>query len=258
MQRQLVIIDSKDRSTGFASNFTYYLTGYSPTTVFKYRVNKVTIPFSWYTIIPQTFQVQYNGTYYTITIPGGQYNAQQLATQITNSFSAVIGGGTLVCTFTNDGTNNFVITSETSLTFVLHFELNNLPSGQNYKSVGVAMGYVLPTNLMSSATPVTVATSIYAINLSGPPNIYVKSSSLQIQYSSFFNLNASTVIQTVPVGTDTGNYIVWANTYPVGDFEQDPVKTVTNWDFQLVDEYNNLIDLRGLDWTIEIELWYRV
>jgi hypothetical protein len=232
------------------------MSGFGPSTVHHYRVNKITIPFSWYTIIPQSFEISYNGTPYIIPIFGGQYTAPQLATQITSSFNSVIGGGLVTCVFTNDGTNRFIISCNPLDSFVLHFEVNNLPVGQNYKSVGVAIGFVQPTNLTLSSTPVFSEQNTFAVNVTGPPNIYVKSSSLQIFYSSFFDRNPSTVIQTVPVGSNAGDYIVWQNTYPVGDFTQGPVKSVTNWDFQLVDEYNNYVDLRGIDWTIELEVYY--
>ena len=219
MQRQLIIIDSKDRSTGTSSAFTYYMAAYGPTSVFRYRVNKVTIPFSWYTVPPQTFRINYNAVNYTVSIAGGQYNANQLATVVQNALNTALGAGQMTFTFQNDGTNTFTFaTVNPANSFTLHFEVNNL-LGQNYKSVGVAAGFVLPSNLISSG-PVNTLTSPYAVNLAGPPNIYVKSSSLQFYYSSFFNQNTSTVVQSIPVNVNPGDYIIWQNSYPVGDFSQ--------------------------------------
>lgn len=261
MQQQLIIIDSKDRSSQSisSSNFQYVMQSYGPYGVFGYRVNKVTIPFSWYTIVDQTFVITFDSVDYTIPVFEGQYNASQLANAIQSALDAVVGSGKLTFIFQTNGTNKYLIQSVNSGdTFILRFDENNLPANMQYKSVGIATGYATPKTLASpSLTPVNVLASPFAVNLSGPPNIYVKSPSLQIYTSSFFNQNADVVIQTIPVNVNPGEVIVWENTYPVGNFQQDPYRSNTIWQFSIVDEYNNVVNLNGLDWSIEIEVFYK-
>lgn len=254
---QLIIIDSKDRAAGTSSNFTYNMGSYGPTQVYGYRVNKITIPFSWSTIPAQTFDILYNSVQYVVSIGGGQYNVFQLQAAVQLALNAAVGAGALLIAFNNDGTNSFTISTVNPLnTLVLQFNINNL-AAQSYKSVGVAMGFATAENV-NTATP-TVAnsfTSFYAINLTGPPNIYVKSSSLQVYTSSFFNKNPDCVVQSVPVNSPAASYIIWQNSVET-NFYQDPISSKTSWDMRLCDEYNNDVLLNGLDWTIEIQVYYK-
>jgi hypothetical protein len=69
-------------------------------------------------------------------------------------------------------------------------------------------------------------------------------------------MNADNVIQSIPVNVQAGNYIIWQNSVQT-DFAQAPSKSASSWDMKIVDEYNNLVDLQGLDWTIEIQIYYK-
>jgi hypothetical protein len=93
------------------------------------------------------------------------------------------------------------------------------------------------------------------VNLTSGPNIYIESQALQLYISSFMNQTYSSVVQAIPVNVNPGEFISWQNTYPV-NFTQDGKKSYNNFDFKLIDEYGTVIDLRGLDWSLVIEMFY--
>lgn len=264
MQQQLIIINSKDRASGNSGNFTYNMGYYGPSSAVFYRINKITIPFSWNTTIAQTFGITYNlaihsPSYYNISVPAGQYTPQTLVAALNTATAAAIGGGLALWSYTNNVFN--VSVTNVGNVMSLQWATNNLPPGQSYQSVGVQMGFV-QENLNNFVNPIpethsgTSFSSTFYPDLSGGGNIYVKSQSLQIYISSFFNQNVDDVIQSVPVQVNPSNWIIWQNAVPT-DFSLNPIRSLANFDFCLVDEWNNFLNLNGLDWTIELQIFYK-
>lgn len=251
---QLLIVNSKDRAVGTPTNFQYCFSATQPQDVKGFRVNKVTVPFSWYTVIGQTFQISYNGTPHTATIAGGQYTVNQLVTVLQDATDAAVGAGLLVWSYESGiDVFNLAIVSGVN-TFSLNFGVSDIPSTLLYKSIGLVVGFVTAQNVSTSIGPLASYTSPYAPNLTGMPNIYVKSQTLQTYENPFFNKLLSTVICVVPVNVNVSNYIVFEN--PLSTvFANDTNKSLGMIDFQLVDEYDTPVDLRGLDWTVEIECY---
>jgi hypothetical protein len=254
IKSQLVIIDSKDRvnpTSSTSSSFQYNLMYYGPTNIDSIRINKITIPFSWNPILAQTFVITIGGTPATITVPAGQWTEQQLASliqaQITADFPS--SGATLIFT---PGQNVFTFTSPSAA-----YELNFTNTQNLYQNIGYMMGFfgLQSSPIIISGTAGATSSVIYP-NLSGGPNIYVKSQKLQLYNTSFFNLIPDNVIQSIPVNAPVGNYIIWQNSVETR-FEMNNSQFQANYDFMLVDEYDNYVNLQGLDWTIEIQFFYK-
>ena len=67
----LLVINSKDRASGVAENFTYNFQFAGLSKVRNFRINKISIPFSWFPVVAQTFRVSWNGTAFTIPVTAG-------------------------------------------------------------------------------------------------------------------------------------------------------------------------------------------
>jgi len=255
LKSQLLIINSKDRTSGTVSNFNYSMKYYGTELVQGYRVNKITIPFSWYTVVNQSFTLTRNAVDHIIYVDPGQWSAIQLAANIQARLETDVGVGLVKFSWAS-GSNTFTFESLDVNVLTLKFDEAHISAptpSNNYLNFGVLTGFVLPSDISVHPTGLDI-TGQYAVNLAGTPNVYVKSQSLQLYGTSYFQRVSDNVIQSVPVDVNVGNYIVWQNSVAT-IFKNDDTRMLGNYDLQLVDEWNNLVDLRGLDWVIEIQIY---
>jgi hypothetical protein len=250
----LIIVDSKDRANPAGtttSNFTYNMEYYGPNSVKGMRVNKITIPFSWNPVLAQTFVLTIGGTPANIVIPAGQWTNQQMASLIQAQITADFPSS--LATFTwSPGSNLFTFTSPSN-----PYELNFTGATLHlYQNIGYMMGFfgLQSSPIIISASPGSSSSVIYP-NLSGGPNVYVQSQKLQLYDSCFFQTVRGSVIQSVPVNVNVGNYIVWQNSIETV-FPLVNSQPYSNFDFKLIDDYGNEVLLNGLDWVIELQFFY--
>lgn len=264
MLSQLLIINSKDRVSGPAENFIYNMEYYSPVEVQEMRINKISIPYSIYTTPAQTLTIAWavgivSPTTYTLNVPAGIYTPATLVIELQALSDAAIGVGKIIWSYTN---NLFTVqTADVFHNILVSWNINGLGPSYQYLSLGVQMGFVLegttyvPPPFSTGANDIFTAS--YFANLAGTPNFYVTSTYLQLFQSSYFNRVPGNVVQSVPIQVNPFNMIVWQNSVPT-NFKTNSTVNFNNIDFQLIDEYGNIINLNGLNWSIEIQIFYNI
>ncbi len=244
MSSQLLIIDGKDRVYGSSENFIYNLQNYATPKIQKFRINKITIPYSFYGIRSQEFSINVNNApAQYIQFVGGNYTANELAIYLQGLINAV-SAQPIVITY-NQATNKFKF--DMTPPHVIDLTFPFLPLNYN---LGVSLG-LMTTN--TNTGNFTSLTSPKQANLSATSNLYLSSSALRVYNTSYFNQKAFSIIQTIPVNTAPFNYIIYQNSIEVvfkgGGFQ------ASSLDFQIYDDDGNIIDLNGEDIIIEIELF---
>lgn len=245
-------INSKDRSNinDPSTNFLYNLFPLGINNCKSFFVKSVSIPLTNYvTVYPsatggaQTFELVNFLNTYTISIPTGNYTAQQLATTIQTELNTVATPTTFAVNY-NTNTNIYTITS--TLTGSFNFAVNN--ALYPYQSLGSTIGY-----RDNSHTPINISGNAVAApfeaSLSGPLNYYVKSSALTTSTNSFFQTNKNSVISCIPNNATPFGVISYLNPAPY--FEPLYSTRINQLDLSLVDEYGNNVILND-DWTIAI------
>ncbi len=242
--RQLLIIDGKDRSYGISSSFNYNLENYATPKIEKFRINKITIPYSFYGIRSQEFSINVNNApAQYIQFVGGNYSANELAIYLQGLINAV-SAQPIVITY-NQATNKFSFNMTPPHVIDLTFPF--LPLNYN---LGFSLGLVQTNTNTGNFTSLTAARQA---NLSATSNLYLSSSTMRSYNTSYFNKKAASIIQTIPVNVSPFNYIIFQNSIEVvfkgGGFQ------ASNIDFQIYDDDGNLIELNNEDIIIEIELF---
>lgn len=249
MLKTLLIINSEQRDTGTGSNFNYSLDYYALTNVQSFRINKIICPYSWYNIRTQEFTVSQGGPPITIIFPGGSYTANSLITTLQNLINPVLVGAILTITYSNI-TNKFTFDiSVGSLTF--NFLFDNIGKTFNY-NLAYQIGFSQYSEQLNPPTFFNTYTALYSADLSATYNLYISCPNLNFYIASIYNRIKSNVIQSVPVIVNSYNFIVWENQLETV-FELDNT-TINTLSFQLLDDFNNVIDLEGLNIILEIEL----
>ena len=244
----LLLINGSKRSSGNESNFIYTPETLGINNVTAFRINKISIPYSFYNISLQTFTFTYNSVSYNITVPAGNYSAYQLGQYLQNVINAAIGPSSINIVF-NQVQNTFTLATTPSTAFNFDFT-GSLPTGQLNYSVGIQMGLINSLNL--STTPTSALTSPYAVNMSATTNIYMRSSILSLQFPSYFNGSRDTVIQSVPVDVNAFNWIIWQNIL-TASFRYSG-QMLNQIDFQFVDDNGNFLNFNGLAPQIELQI----
>lgn len=247
-------INSKNRTniSNPSTNFTYNL---FPLGIYKAKsffVKSACIPLSNYvTVYPsstggsQTFQITNFLNTYTITIPTGNYTAQQLATTIQTALNTTASPTTFAVNY-NTNTNTYNITSNLSTDY--EFNINN--ASYPYQSLGSVMGFRDNSHNPISITGNAVQAPFEA-SLSGPLCYYIKSSRLTTATNSFFQGVKDTVICSIPNNNPPFGVLAFLNPAPI----YEPLYNIqfNQIDLQLVDEYNNEVVLND-DWVVTISI----
>ena len=247
----LIEINSKDRYNGTSANFNYNFKQIGRENVTSIRVNKTTIPYSYYNTREQTFTVTIDEEPpVLINFPAGSYTPLTLSNQLLALINPTVSQPVTI-TF-NQNTNKFTVSVANPHTISINFSnvlSQPTTSGNsliNY-NIGHQMGFI---NLILPTTQ--SHTSDIVVNLNATVNIYISSNSLTSYMQSYFNTNKSNIIQAVPIQVNSFNYIVWEN-------QQDTTfafdnGTINQFDLKLLDDYGNILDLNGNNWTMELQL----
>ena len=250
---KLLIVDSNNRDiqTQSSSNFRYTLDGPGLYGITSYRINKICIPYSFYSIPEQQIRLDDNGVSRDITIPAGTYVASEIQGIFQTAITAAGGTGANYTISYSVSNYRFTIT-RTAGTFSMDFLTAAGFSGSfgNYKNIGILMGLISP-GTTATASGISF-TGPFAANLSGITKIKVVCPELCQDYSTVDIKDSSAVIASVNITADRGEFITW-------EAETDlwfrvNSKLHNGFRFSLIDNEGNPVDLNGKNWTIEIYL----
>lgn len=242
----LIIVDAQQRITGTSSNFTYSPAVIGINKVKRFRISKVSVPYSFYTIINQFIEITYNSNVFYVSILAGSYSAYQLATELQNNINVELGGGFTV--LYHQAINKFQIIGPSN------FQINFNTAATNYEnySVGVQMGFVLPTNMAEVLPASNDVYSKYAVDMSATTNIYLKSNALSMYYTSYFLTKKDSIVASIPVNVNPYNWIIYSEFTPtMFDFDDQQLNQI---DFTFLDDSGNILDFRGLNPVVEIQI----
>ncbi len=265
-QLSTVYINSKDRmnyANTSSNTFTINLSPYGLVNTKSFVVKSVCIPYSYYTTsYPNANTTHAGNQYFTlneiagsqtldIVLPFGNYSYSDLVTIFQTQLNDP--GNTLSYkpyTVTYDThVNKFVFRSSSVLDFELLFT-QQYASQPDYKKLSTVLGFKpidYTSSLVSGATQIT---SELTANLSGGPYVYIKSDTLTYQLSNFMNNKINTVVIGVPLVAAPNSIIYWEDQQLLQQRFRASLANIFN--FQLVDDHDNLIDLNGLDWSMVI------
>jgi hypothetical protein len=192
------------------------------------------IPVSFY-IIDETNNILYYSdgtTTKTLTLTIGNYNGNQMVAALNAGFTT---NGSLITTVLNSQTGllYFTITGGTNYTFL---------ATSTIKSI---LGF--DVNISSN----TLIIMPYQLNLLGKKKIFINSNNLRNSAFSSKSLSCVQTIATVPVDQPPYNMISYVS---VSDLEKIILsnKTVDMIDIEIVDESNNCVNFRNIDWSITL------
>ena len=241
MKPTLLIVNSKDRLSGSSTDFNYQIKYYGKEEIQSYRIGKITIPYSFYNIQQQYFRFYYNGSPAIVDIPAGNYSAQSLVNYLQTEISNDVGAPV---TFTYSSiTNKFTVSVPIPNNFYFDFIHDTPYQYSLYRALGFP----------KITTVATTYVSPNCANLNASDNLYIFSQALSFYSPSIFNTQRNNVIQLVPIIVNPFNFIFYENQQSI-EFPTD-FQTICTFDIKLLDDYGEVVDLNGLDWTFEIQLY---
>jgi len=255
------------------ANFTFQLPQ-KMTDIKSIAVRCAEIPMSFYYFSAKrgntTFNVKdSNGYYYLKTIPDGNYTVSQLQGQINNALSSVPAQNN--SDFVSiPNTNNVTITnnnaSQTDLNYTFYWDTDSLGNLQrnNFKSsLGWSLGFRQPSYKLNREDTITSEAVVDVYNIrylflvvdefrSSNPNSFISPLA-----SSLVSKNILARITLNPAFYPYGT-ILTANTfngYLLSDQRVYAGKTdIQKLQISLVDEYGNVVDLNGIDFSFCLEI----
>jgi hypothetical protein len=197
------------------------------------------IPFSFYNInvYNNTLDITYNGILYNLQLTRGNYNANNLITELLNqlqpitasSLQITISAITGKLLFNDISSINYTIESTSSILSVLGFEDNT-----SYTSI---LGQLTPP---------------FPLNLLGTLNIKITSSEIAVSNIDSVVGGNFNILASLPIEAGNFGLILYDNISNI----QSPLKNLSldGFDIKLLDDDNNLINFNNCDWSITIVL----
>lgn len=238
-------INSRDRLnplTETSSDFTFSFND-KVTRIVDIYVDSVQIPYSFYAINSNNNVLTFNNGVNSITITPGNYTATTLSTEIETRMAVVFAGQSPNVTFSNI---TFKLTISKSAPFIV----------DAYDDVPASTAATLLGFKESSASGTSV-TGDSAINLAGPNYLLIKSSFLTkaIHHKTLYKDNSyQEVLFMAPVNVSPGDVISLEPELPIRLSHKIEIDTTDIIDVSIYDEFDNLLDLNGLDWAMQLIL----
>jgi len=231
----ILYIDSADRTTGSANNFTYQLGVLSKFD--KIALLAASIPNTLYNVTAVNNTIYWNdGSARTATVPAGYYNATELAIAMNTAMDLVGTAGPFTVTFspitgkmTIGGTNAFTLTT------------------------GNATNAIWPATGFSTGATGTYSTGFVGnqlVDLNSVPALFVNIGEAGNPVVTTHNGRRFTFV--VPVNNELGGAITYA---PEDSFKQVAAcKIVSALTISLCLKDGTPVDLRGQDWSVVLKL----
>lgn len=231
-----IYLDSRDKSSGDINDYKTYLP--RPLRIAKWQVKSVEIPFSYYVINSSNNTITWEDSVpntHSATITPGNYTGSQLASEIQTKMNAQMSGFTV--TFSS---NTYKLSWSNASTFKL------LASGNTTADEIIG--------LSGDGTLATSDASDNAINLSGPHYVMIRSNELSKGRPLSINSTKSTsYIHRTRIEEGVGDIITDKGDTSV--FELETPIVIRNLDIGLYDENDALLDLNGLHWSLQVDVW---
>ena len=210
------------------------------------NVKQAVIPFSWYNVNETNNVLDIlieNVRPYTINIPFGNYNINQLIAYLHSQFLLFLANDKHL-TITYSTQTNKVLFTHTHHLFRLEysstcFELLGFNDNEDYYSTNIS-GH---THILES---------INSINLFVVRQIYIASDNFILNNINASNPNDSNILTSVSVTGNPNSIIHYENTTTRHLIHH--LNNITNLNIKLLDQDNDLLNLNGVNWSITLEL----
>lgn len=238
----VVYVNSKNRSTGVAENFTINLV--NPLRHIRYvEVVSAEIPYTYYntTTLNNTIVWQDAGaTTYAASVAPGNYTTSQFITALQTAMNAQMAGFTITYL-----SQTYKLQFQNATAFQL-----NLTNGSGTSTMAQSIGLLANTPLVGTTTNTTLTG---VVNLSGPSFLAIRSTALVRPKITrpFFNSNQDYILYKVSVAGSPGDILVEKNLY-TNMLKYGIRQNIQSMDFILEDPDGNQIDLNGSDWSITL------
>jgi len=242
-ERVRCVINSRNRLnplTETSDNFTVTLNS-SLTRIADIEIERVEIPYSFYTINSSNNVLTFNSGANSITITPGNYTANNLITEMKTQLNVTFAGQNPNVTFSP-------ITYKLTITKTAAFTVDSSSSVPTSTA-----SYVLGFRVSSASSTSVTADSV--LNISGPNYILISSKYLTngIYHKTLFsNASYQSVFWAVPVNCSPGSTIIESPSMPIHLNSKVSLSPADVIDFQLTDDTNNPISLNGLDWAMQM------
>lgn len=243
--RQIFYINSRNRATGTNENFTFTLTGLSPTSNYTHAsVLQCTIPKSYYLVQDayNTFTLDENGTLTTITIPSGNYTRR--------SFQTV-----LQTTLRNESPNGWTYTVSYANT------LTSSETGKYSYAVsgngGVQPSFIFTTNIYEQMGFDVDSTNAFVGDALTSANVIKleREDCLYLHCDMITNGNDS-ILQELFAGNQANlSSIYFTNPSPLDYSKKITLKNGNTARFHLTNEDNQTMNLNGQNMVISLLLF---
>jgi hypothetical protein len=210
------------------------------------NVKQAVIPFSWYNVneTNNVLDVRIaNVRPYTINIPFGNYNINQLIAYLQSQFLLFLGNDKYL-TITYSTQTNKLLFTHTHFNFRLEysstcFELLGFGDNEDYYS----------TNISGTTH---ILDSINGINLFVVRQIYIASDNFILNNINASNPNETNILASVSVSGNPNSIIHYENTTTRHLIHH--LNNITNLNIKLLDQDSDLLNLNGVNWSITLEL----
>ena len=224
------------------------------------KILEVQIPFSWYTINNgnNTFELNSLFSFYTITIPVGNYSATSLATQLTTLLNNAAGPGFLVTASTQNSTPNtgkFTFTGPNPFSFRFGTQTD---TGVN--NPRLVLGFPPDT---SSSGPGNTLVAPFVYQVTGPDYLYLNSRTFGTTITSILpggavNLGRGSIgpqITKIPITVQPGGVLYWQDPAPLYWMSFENLPLLSQFDLYITVGNNDLgtvTSLNGLSFSVKI------
>lgn len=244
-ERVNTVINSKKRrlpNTETSTNFTYSVSR-DITRITDIIIKSIQLPFAFYATNLTNNTLTFNSGATIVTIEPGNYTSTSITLELKNKIDAALGGTSTVVTFSNV-TYKFTIARSTS--FVL--DAGPLwPASTAAKSIGFQVSSPSAVSIVSDSV----------VNISGPNYINLVSNFLTktIHHKVIYaDTSYEGVLFTIPLTVSPGEIITVGEQplLPVRLSYKAKILATDIIDFTLKDDDNNILNLNGSDFAMEI------
>lgn len=236
-----VVINSKQRlnPTDLSSNFTWTFND-DINRITEILIKSVQIPYSYYNVNATNNTLNINGV--PVVIPHGNYTVFSIMSVLENAIDGVLGNNTTVSY--SDITLKFTISSDINIQIFTDSNTVNSP-------LSILLGFRQDS---VSATTLIGDSVVY---LGGTNYINIVSSFITrpIHNKTIYRDNDyKDVLVSVPVNSIAGGIITYTPEAPVKLSYKFKINNNAVIDFRLEDEDGNILNLNGLDWSMQLFL----